>query len=96
MSRPEGTRAPELFYDQNEARKYNQSSRMINIQAEISERAIEMLGLPEGKPCFILDVGCGSGLSGEALEEAGHYWVVREFVLIFYFSVSYLDSAPFI
>jgi 18S rRNA (guanine1575-N7)-methyltransferase len=77
MSRPEGSRAPDKFYDHDEARKYNQSTRMINIQAEISERAIEMLGLPEGKPAFILDVGCGSGLSGEALEEAGHYWVVR-------------------
>lgn len=75
MSRPEGSRAPDKFYDHDEARKYNQSTRMINIQAEISERAIEMLGLPEGKPAFILDVGCGSGLSGEALEEAGHYWV---------------------
>ncbi|CAN0433826.1 unnamed protein product, partial [Ascophyllum nodosum] len=28
-----------------------------------------------GKSCFILDVGCGSGLSGEALEEAGHVWL---------------------
>lgn len=27
------------------------------------------------KSCFILDVGCGSGLSGEALEEAGHVWL---------------------
>ena len=24
---------------------------------------------------FVSDIGCGSGLSGEALEEAGHYWV---------------------
>ncbi|CAN0435335.1 unnamed protein product, partial [Ectocarpus sp. 13 AM-2016] len=28
-----------------------------------------------GQSCFILDVGCGSGLSGEALEEAGHVWL---------------------
>lgn len=75
MSRPEGTRPPELYYDDTEARKYNSSSRIINIQAEITQRAIEMLGLPEDRPCYILDVGCGSGLSGEALEEAGHYWV---------------------
>lgn len=74
MSRPEGSQAPQDFYDDKEARKYNQSSRMINIQSEISERAIEMLALPD-RPCYILDVGCGSGLSGEALEEAGHYWV---------------------
>jgi 18S rRNA (guanine1575-N7)-methyltransferase len=64
-----------LYYDEKEARKYDSSSRIINIQAEITERAIEMLALPEGEPRFILDIGCGSGLSGEALEEAGHYWV---------------------
>jgi len=74
-SRPEGTRPPELYYDATEARKYNQSSRMNNIQAEISARAIELLALPEDKSCYILDIGCGSGLSGEALEEEGHYWV---------------------
>ncbi len=75
MSRPEGSRPPDLYYDETEARKYNSSSRIINIQAEITERAIEMLNLPEGRPSYVLDVGCGSGLSGEALEEAGHYWV---------------------
>jgi 18S rRNA (guanine1575-N7)-methyltransferase len=48
---------------------------MINIQREISNRAIEMLGIPEGKSAYILDIGCGSGLSGQALEEAGHYWM---------------------
>ena len=73
--RPEGTKPPELFYDSVEARKYTQSSRIINIQAEITERAIELLDLPPGRPSYILDVGCGSGLSGEALEEAGHYWL---------------------
>lgn len=26
-------------------------------------------------PAFILDVGCGSGLSGEILTEEGHLWV---------------------
>jgi len=31
--------------------------------------------LPAGKSSYVLDVGCGSGLSGQALEEAGHYWV---------------------
>lgn len=74
MSRPEVVNPPELFYNETEARKYDSSSRMINIQAEITERAVEMLGLPE-RPCYILDIGCGSGLSGKVLEEAGHYWV---------------------
>jgi len=33
------------------------SSRMIEIQQQLSERAIELLALPEDVPCFILDVG---------------------------------------
>ena len=44
MSRPEGSKPPDLFYDEKESRKYDSSSRMISIQKEISERAIEMLG----------------------------------------------------
>uniref|UniRef100_A0A3B4WLL9 BUD23 rRNA methyltransferase and ribosome maturation factor n=2 Tax=Seriola lalandi dorsalis TaxID=1841481 RepID=A0A3B4WLL9_SERLL len=50
-------------------------SRMIEIQTQMSERAVELLNLPEGQPCFLLDVGCGSGLSGDYLSEEGHYWV---------------------
>ena len=30
---------------------------MISIQQQLSERAIELLALPEDTPCFILDVG---------------------------------------
>ena len=51
------------------------SSRMMTIQTRMTERAIELLSLPQGKPAYILDIGCGSGLSGETLTEAGHYWV---------------------
>lgn len=50
------------------------SSRMIDIQVSMSERAIELLALPE-RSCFLLDLGCGSGLSGSVLEEQGHVWV---------------------
>lgn len=35
MSRPEGSQAPELFYDENEAQKYDSSSRMRTIQVNI-------------------------------------------------------------
>mmetsp|Transcript_2388 Transcript_2388/g.3750 ORF Transcript_2388/g.3750 Transcript_2388/m.3750 type:complete len:294 (-) Transcript_2388:245-1126(-) len=73
--RPEGSKPPDLFYDETEARKYDSSSRMVNIQREITNRAIEMLNLPADRPSYVLDIGCGSGLSGQALEEAGHYWV---------------------
>lgn len=38
-------------------------------------RALELLNLPEDEPAYILDIGCGSGLSGEILEEEGHIWV---------------------
>ena len=75
MSRPEGSMPPDMFYGETESRKYDSSSRMINIQAEISSRAIEMLAFSDDKPKYILDIGCGSGLSGNALEEAGHYWL---------------------
>lgn len=51
------------------------SSRMIEIQTQMCERAMELMLLPEDEPCFLLDLGCGSGLSGSVLEENGHYWV---------------------
>lgn len=51
------------------------SSHIISIQNEMSERALELLALPEGKQCLLLDIGCGSGLSGEVLTENGHQWV---------------------
>eukprot|EP00545_Synedropsis_sp_CCMP1620_P000877 CAMPEP_0119016252 /NCGR_PEP_ID=MMETSP1176-20130426/11894_1 /TAXON_ID=265551 /ORGANISM="Synedropsis recta cf, Strain CCMP1620" /LENGTH=301 /DNA_ID=CAMNT_0006969593 /DNA_START=27 /DNA_END=932 /DNA_ORIENTATION=- len=75
MSRPELTGHASLFYNAKEARKYDSSSRMIGVQREITERAIELLRLPEDKPGFVLDIGCGSGLSGQVLEEKGHVWV---------------------
>ena len=50
------------------------STRMIEIQLTMSERAVELLCLPEDQPCHILDLGCGSGLSGETLSEQGHTW----------------------
>jgi 18S rRNA (guanine1575-N7)-methyltransferase len=75
MSRPELTGHASLFYNDKEARKYNSSSRMINVQREITLRAIELLLLPPDQTAMVLDVGCGSGLSGQVLEEQGHVWV---------------------
>ena len=54
---------------------------MIGVQREITERAIELLRLDAGSndgvmvPQLVLDIGCGSGLSGQVLEEKGHVWV---------------------
>eukprot|EP00658_Telonema_sp_P-2_P016187 TRINITY_DN16270_c0_g1_i3.p1 TRINITY_DN16270_c0_g1~~TRINITY_DN16270_c0_g1_i3.p1 ORF type:complete len:170 (+),score=38.52 TRINITY_DN16270_c0_g1_i3:198-707(+) len=75
MSRPEHIAPPELFYSGNEARKYSTSSRIRNIQGQMTERAIELLNFPDESSRFILDIGCGSGLSGQGLSEAGHHWV---------------------
>lgn len=75
MSRPEYVAPPEIFYNEEEARKYTQNSRIIDIQVQMCERAIELLVLPEDTPCYLLDIGCGSGLSGSVLEEQGHCWV---------------------
>lgn len=75
MSRPEHQGPPELYYNQNEARKYTDNSRIIGIQTEMAERALELLALPDGHiPKFILDLGCGSALSGQVLSDAGHLW----------------------
>uniref|UniRef100_I3MEL1 18S rRNA (guanine-N(7))-methyltransferase n=1 Tax=Ictidomys tridecemlineatus TaxID=43179 RepID=I3MEL1_ICTTR len=51
------------------------SSRMIDVQTKMAGRALELLNLPEGQPCYLLDIGCGSGLSGDYLSDEGHYWV---------------------
>jgi 18S rRNA (guanine1575-N7)-methyltransferase len=75
MSRPELTGHASNFYNEKEARKYNSSSRMINVQREITLRAIELLLLPPDETSLVLDIGCGSGLSGQVLEEKGHVWV---------------------
>ncbi|KAJ4854971.1 methyltransferase involved in williams-Beuren syndrome domain-containing protein [Trichoderma breve] len=79
MSRPEDSLAADVHYDDIEARKYTTSSRIQNIQASMTRRALELLDLKS--PSFILDIGCGSGLSGEILsavdpEDGGpHIWV---------------------
>jgi len=78
-SRPELTGTADVFYNEKEAKKYHTSSRMVGIQHEITRRAIELLCLPEPSgdegPSVVLDVGCGSGLSGGVLGKMGHVWV---------------------
>ena len=39
----------------------------------MTHRALELLGLT--RPSFILDIGCGSGLSGEILSGDDHTWI---------------------
>jgi len=79
MSRPELTAPAQYFYNAQEAKKYTASSRVIEIQERLTERALELLNFNDGGARvgnkFLLDVGCGSGLSGDRLTELGHYWV---------------------
>ncbi|PIL23959.1 hypothetical protein GSI_13710 [Ganoderma sinense ZZ0214-1] len=75
MSRPELVAPPEIYYGDIEAKKYTNNSRIQQIQADMTYRALELLNLPPDEPAFLLDIGCGSGLSGEILDEEGHMWV---------------------
>ncbi|KAA1085775.1 hypothetical protein PGT21_018873 [Puccinia graminis f. sp. tritici] len=83
MSRPEHQAPPEIFYNDNEAEKYTKSSRIQSIQSEMTERCLELLNLPSQSDdpgvhdysALLLDIGCGSGLSGEIISDHGHQWV---------------------
>jgi len=65
--RPEQQAPADVFYNDVEARKYTINSRMINIQTQLAKRALEILAIPKGKGKLILDIGCGSGISGSVL-----------------------------
>lgn len=133
MSRPEHMAPPENFYDENEARKYTNNTRIIKVQSEMTQRCLELIGIEFNRekieeeeekdksiypsesensqdgsesesnaddeedqsqleieqlssnseylqpminpPMNILDLGCGSGLSGQLISEHGHlFW----------------------
>ncbi|KAJ8078963.1 18S rRNA (guanine1575-N7)-methyltransferase [Marasmius tenuissimus] len=74
MSRPELQAPPEIYYGDTEAKKYTKNTRNQQIQADMTYRALELLNLPPDEPAFLLDIGCGSGLSGEILTEEGYIW----------------------
>ncbi|KAF7363618.1 Williams-beuren syndrome critical region protein 22 [Mycena sanguinolenta] len=74
MSRPELIAPPEIYYGDIEAKKYTGNTRNQQIQADMTYRALELLNLPPDEPAFLLDIGCGSGLSGEILDEEGYLW----------------------
>jgi len=79
MSRPEDLLPPDLFYNDVESRKYTTSSRIKSIQASMTHRALDLLNL--SSPSLILDLGCGSGLSGSILSSVEpsqggpHSWI---------------------
>ena len=48
---------------------------MMEIQRELTERAVDILAIPDGSPRMLLDIGAGSGISGKVLSEYEHMWV---------------------
>eukprot|EP01025_Chloroclados_australasicus_P045170 TRINITY_DN4928_c1_g3_i1.p1 TRINITY_DN4928_c1_g3~~TRINITY_DN4928_c1_g3_i1.p1 ORF type:complete len:293 (+),score=51.60 TRINITY_DN4928_c1_g3_i1:609-1487(+) len=75
-SRPEHTAPPEVYYNEQEAKKYTNNSRIMYVQNKLTSRALELLNLPDdGRPRMLLDLGCGSGLSGQVLTEQNHHFV---------------------
>ncbi|PBK78265.1 S-adenosyl-L-methionine-dependent methyltransferase [Armillaria solidipes] len=74
MSRPELQAPPEIYYGDVEAKKYTKNTRNQQIQADMTYRALELLNLPSDEPAMLLDIGCGSGLSGEILDDEGYIW----------------------
>lgn len=71
---PELELQPDLYYNEREAEKYTRNSRIIEVQTKLSERALELCNLSPDKKHLVLDIGCGSCLSGEVIEAAGHAW----------------------
>ncbi|CAI5445382.1 unnamed protein product [Caenorhabditis angaria] len=73
--KPEHSGPPELYYNETEASKYASNSHITAIQHEMAERALELLALPEGKCGLLLDIGCGTGMSSEVLQDNGHCFI---------------------
>ena len=71
MSRPERIAPPDLYYDVKEAGKYTGNSRIMKIQSTMADRCLELLNFGDG-PKIVLDIGCGSGISGGRLLSGVH------------------------
>lgn len=75
------SRRPELkapateLYSTTGAAKYASSSRMTQVQTALAERCLELLALPQDQPSLLLDIGTGTGLSGDVLTQANHHWI---------------------
>ncbi|KAG4941321.1 hypothetical protein JHK87_045192 [Glycine soja] len=54
----------------------HRASRIVQIQATVSKRALELIALPDDRvPKLLLDISCGTGLNGETISENGHHWI---------------------
>lgn len=73
--RPEHRGPATELYSSEGAVKYTKSSRITHVQTSLAKRCVELLALPSEQSSLILDVGCGTGLSGDVLTESGHHWI---------------------
>jgi 18S rRNA (guanine1575-N7)-methyltransferase len=72
MSRPEHIAPAAIYYNEENAEKYADNSRMAKIQRQMCERALQLLLLSEPlNEKLILDLGCGTGMSSETMRENG-------------------------
>eukprot|EP00656_Telonema_subtile_P051404 TRINITY_DN6899_c0_g1_i1.p1 TRINITY_DN6899_c0_g1~~TRINITY_DN6899_c0_g1_i1.p1 ORF type:complete len:271 (+),score=101.57 TRINITY_DN6899_c0_g1_i1:150-962(+) len=62
-------------YNDANASNYQASSRVKEIQKHLSKRALGLLDLPAGQSCMLLDIGSGTGLSGQQISACGHQWL---------------------
>ncbi|KAA6429391.1 MAG: hypothetical protein FRX49_00785 [Trebouxia sp. A1-2] len=72
MPEQQGT-APS-FYDSREALRYSTCHQTSQLQEELTVAALQLLDLTAA-PQFLLDLGCGSGMSGAVLTKNGHAWI---------------------
>jgi len=72
MSRPEHIAPAAIYYNEANAEKYADNTRMVKIQRQMCERALQLLLLSEPlNEKLVLDLGCGTGMSAEAMAEFG-------------------------
>jgi 18S rRNA (guanine1575-N7)-methyltransferase len=62
---------PDQFYTGSVVAK-NTLGNYAAIQRSLTEHALELLNLDSSMPLFVLDIGCGSSISGEVIRENGH------------------------
>ncbi|EOB11747.1 methyltransferase [Nosema bombycis CQ1] len=70
---PELEAPAEIYYDNENAFKYDTNTSLQTIQREITLKCIDLLEIKERG--FVLDIGCGSGISGSVLSELNLPWI---------------------
>ena len=66
---------PEIYYSGENADKATDNPHYVQIQRKLTERAMELIDVDSGNSQLILDVGCGTSISGQVFSENGHFFV---------------------